>query len=91
MRCEQTFKQALWLWKGIWPEVNGMGESDDFGAAAGGATPANASNAQNDPIEIQDDEAAERSVGPEGPEGEVAQTPFGGSGLGAVHAANQSG
>jgi hypothetical protein len=27
LRCEQTFKQALWLWKGIWPDVNGMGES----------------------------------------------------------------
>lgn len=93
MRCEQTFKQALWLWRGIWPEVNGMGESDDFGAAVGGATPDNAGNAQqsNEPIEIQDNEAGETSVGPEGLEDDIAQTPYAGNGLGAVHAANQSG
>lgn len=105
LRCEQTFKQALWLWKGIWPEVNGMGESDDLASAAPmahSATPQSAgrdarpSNAQrnntnDEPIEIQDDESGERSVGPDGQDSDVAQTPFGGSGLGAVHAANQSG
>jgi hypothetical protein len=98
LRCEQTFKQALWLWKGIWPEVNGMGESDEFGAAAPpmepSATPQSAgrdarpSNTNAEPIEIQDDESGERSVGPDGHDSDVAQTPYGG--LGAVHAANQS-
>ena len=105
LRCEQTFKQALWLWKGIWPEVNDMGESDDLASTAPmgpSATPqpagrdARPSNAQrnntnDEPIEIQDDESGERSVGPDGQDSDVAQTPFGGSGLGAVHAANQSG
>ena len=106
LRCEQTFKQALWLWKGIWSEVNGMGESDDLASAApmqpsetpqsagGGARPSNAqrnNNTNDEPIEIRDDESGERSVGPDGQESDVAQTPYGGSGLGAVPAANQTG
>lgn len=108
LRCEQTFQQALWLWKGIWPEVNGMGESDDTGASTAphlgdhAATPQSAgrdarsnnaqnNNTNNDPIEIRDDESDERSVGPDGQDGDVAQTPYGGSGLGAVHAATRSG
>lgn len=106
LRCEQTFKQAMWLWKGIWPEVNGMGESDEFATAtqqmgpsatpqsAGrDARPSNAHrNSTNDePIEIRDDDSGERSVGPDGHDSDVAQTPYGGSGLGAVHAATQSG
>ncbi|GAB7322508.1 hypothetical protein MBLNU13_g03438t1 [Cladosporium sp. NU13] len=105
LRCEQTFKQALWLWKDIWPEVNGMGELDDQASAApiqpsatpqsagGAARPSNAQRniTNNEPIEIQDDESGERSVGPDGQDSDVAQTPYGGSRLGAVHAANQSG
>lgn len=104
-RCEQTFKQALWLWKGIWPEVNGIGESDDFGSAAPippSATPQSAgrdappsdpqrNKTNNEPIEIQDDDSGERIVGPDGQDSDVAQTPCGGSGLGVVHAANQAG
>ena len=27
--AEQVFSQILWLWKQIWPEVNGMGEEED--------------------------------------------------------------
>lgn len=82
-----------------------MGESDDLASTAPmgpSATPQSAgrdarpSNAQrnntnDEPIEIQDDESGERSVGPDGQDSDVAQTPFRGSGLGAVHAANQSG
>jgi hypothetical protein len=102
LRCEQTFKQALWLWKGIWPEVNGMGESDELGAAVqpmghtetpqAAGRDARTSNAHrhsttDEPIENQDDDSAGRSVGPDS---DVAQTPYGGSGLGPVHAATQS-
>lgn len=105
LRCEQTFKQALWLWKGIWPEVNGMVESDEASthqehlgqsatpqsankSAQPNSSPRNSMN--NEPIEIQDDEP-ERSVGPDSHDGDTAPTPYGGTGLGAVHAANQSG
>ena len=106
LRCEQTFKQALWLWKGIWPKVNGMGESDELGGAAPpmgqSATPQSAgrdappgnaqrNNTNDEPIEIHDDDSGERSVGPDGHDSDVAPTPYGGSGLGVVHAANQSG
>jgi hypothetical protein len=106
LRCEQTFKQALWLWKGIWPEVNDMGEPDEFGAAAPQMGPsgtpqsagrdARSSNAQksntnDEPIEIQDNESGERGVRPDGHDSDVAATPYGGSGLGAVHAATYSG
>lgn len=88
-RCEATFAQALWLWKGLWPEVNGMGESDEVGAARmpsgngappatpGAAAPASVArssgtqtnNTHEDPIEIQDDDSAEPSAGPEGVNG----------------------
>ena len=106
LRCEQTFKQALWLWKGIWPKVNCMGESDELGGAAPpmgqSATPQSAgrdappdnaqrNNTNDEPIEIQDDDSGERSVGPDGHDSDVAPTPYGGGGLGVVHAANQSG
>lgn len=102
VRCEQTFKQALWLWKGIWPEVNGMGESDDFSKPEPSATPQSAAkeggtnsaprnNTNDEPIEIQDEESGDRSVGPDGPDQDIAETPYGGTGLGAVHAANQRG
>jgi hypothetical protein len=102
VRCEQTFKQALWLWKGIWPEINGMGESDELPNVGPTATPQHQStearpdsvrrdSSKNAPIEIQDDEsAAEHSVGPESHDGDAAQMPYGGTGLGAVHHANQS-
>ena len=105
MRCEQTFKQAFWLWKGIWPEVNDMGELYDQASAAPiqpSATPQSASrgarpndaqrnNTNDEPIEIQDDESGERSIDPDSQDSDVAQTPNSGSGLGAVHAAKQSG
>lgn len=106
MRCEQTFKQALWLWKGIWPDVNGMGESEEFANATQqmgpAATPqrqsteagqdsARRDSSKNAPIDLQDDESAEHSVGPESHDGDAAQTPYGGTGLGVVHHANQSG
>ena len=94
VRCEQTFKQALWLWKGIWPETNGMGESDDLPNAApsaeGGPDSARRDSSKNAPIEIQDDESAEHSIGPESHDGDAARTPYGGTGLGVVHVANQS-
>lgn len=70
-RCEQTFRQALWLWKDIWPDVTGMGEADDIAArdrfalsrsasftgkaAAAGASRKESTN-HDDPIEVQDDE-----------------------------------
>jgi hypothetical protein len=106
LRCEQTFRQALWLWKGIWPEVNGMGESDELGAAARpmghSATRQSAGrdarpgkvqrhSTNQEPIEIHDDESGGRSVGPDGQDSDVAQTPYGGTELKAVQAAVQSG
>jgi len=101
VRCEQTFKQALWLWKGIWPDVNGMGESDDLSmgptatpqrqTTEAGPDSARRDSSKNAPIEIRDDDSAEHSVGPESHDGDAAQTPYGGTGLGAVHVANQSG
>lgn len=94
-RCEQTFKQALWLWKGIWPEVNGMGDFDELAQEsqppASAQTGAQRDNGTNgEPIEIPDDEeSGERSVGPDGDDAQAADTPYGGTGLGAVHASNR--
>lgn len=102
-RCEQTFKQALWLWKGIWPDVNGMGDSDELAAQGhqpGPITPAAGADrgvrtgsqrddsANGDAVEIPDDESRERGGGREGDDAQVADTPYDGTGLGAIHAEN---
>lgn len=82
-----------------------MGESDEISThqdhLGQSATPQSANKTaqpnnshrnsmNNEPIEIQDDEPGERSVGPDSHDGDAAPTPYGGTGLGAVHAANQA-
>ena len=97
-RCEATFKQVVWLWERIWPDVDGMGEEDELASESvrhptappsGSKSVAGPSGAQpsgtqtNEPIEIPDDMQDDDA------HGEVADSPYGGTGLGAVHAANQ--
>lgn len=109
-RCESVFKQIIWVWERIWPDVNGMGEEDELaierqnmGASAtpnsAGKQPVSA-NRQNgsgqrlsnagEPIEINDDEDGDRSGDQDAQGEESADSPYGGTGLGAVHAANQA-
>ena len=77
--CEVNFKQVAWLWRQIWPEVTGMGEEKDEG---GESEPENGEGENGDgPIEIEDEED----------DGLPAESPYGGTGLGAVDAANRAG
>ena len=84
--CELVFKQVIWLWKQMWPEVNGMGEDKDTAEDGDGTSraPANGNDA-NGPIEIDDDD----DDGGRDEDAPVADSPFGGTGLGAVAAANR--
>ena len=76
--CELVFKQVLWLWKQMWPEVTGMGEqdetADDDGAGAAGGNVRGESSGTNGPIEIPDDDEDEADDAP------TADSPFGGLG-----------
>jgi hypothetical protein len=94
VRCETLYQQTLFLWERIWPEVDGMGEEhgledgnasespaqQDRSGVAGpsGTNGAGPGNDKGDAIEIQDD--GEEDV----------NSPYGGTGLGAIAAANQS-
>lgn len=94
VRCETLYQQTLYLWERIWPEVDGMGEEhglEDGNASqspapqenggTGGPSGTNGTgpgNDKRDAIEIQDD--GEEDV----------NSPYGGTGLGAVAAANQT-
>jgi len=102
-RCETVFKQQLWLWARLWPEVNGMGEEEGLAAErerldhsttpVSGGKKANGASSNNneEPIEIQDDEEDNGSGNDQDAEAEDnPDTPYGGTGLGAVHAANQA-
>ena len=76
--CELNFRQVAWLWKQIWPEVTGMGEEKDDTGETGAA---NGDGENGDgPIEIEDEE-----------DEMPAESPYGGTGLGAVDAANRAG
>lgn len=76
--CEVNFRQVVWLWKQIWPEVTGMGEERDD---VDEPSPANGQGDNGDgPIEIDEDED----------EGMPAESPYGGTGLGVVDAANRA-
>ena len=83
--CELVFKQVVWLWKQMWPEVTGMGE--ETGDAEGEeSSQANGNGGANDgPIEIPDDDDAGRDE-----DAPAADSPYAGTGLGAVAAANQA-
>lgn len=106
-RCESVFKQQLWIWARLWPEVNGMGEEEGLaaererlnhsttpasgGKKANGANNNNNNNNNEEPVEIPDEE--EDNAGSGNDQDADAEdnplTPYGGTGLGAVHAANQ--
>lgn len=100
-RCEGAWKQVLWLWEKSWPEVDGMGEEDEsaadarFGSgvrARGGAGGARASTGVSErDAEAADDEddvveGGRRESG--ALVGDNYVSPYGGSGLQAVEAAN---
>lgn len=79
--CEINFRQVVWLWKQIWPEVTGMGEETD------GTVEPSAANGQggngDGPVEIEDEDDDD--------DGLPAESPYGGTGLGAIAAANRAG
>ncbi|KAF2773479.1 heme oxygenase-like protein [Teratosphaeria nubilosa] len=74
--CERVFKQVIYLWGGIWPDVDGMGEEDGL--------------EQND---HQQNGSADKAIeiGDDGdPDAEAAvDSPYGGTGLGAIVAHNR--
>jgi len=72
--CERRFVQAIAMWGQIWPEVDGMGEEDAGADADGNGT-------GEKPIEIDDDD-----VDADG----AADSPYGGTGLGAIEAHNRA-
>lgn len=82
--CEANFKQAVWLWKQVFPEVTGMGEENEP------TDPEEPSRANEDgdradgPIEIPDDGDDGRDE-----DAPTADSPFEGTGLGVVAAANR--
>ena len=92
--CEVVFKQVLWLWQQVWPDVTGMGEADDAAAvldadlvaaaSAAGSAPANGHAADEpvEPVDVPDDQH------PGGNDAAAADSPYGG--LGAVAAANRA-
>jgi hypothetical protein len=76
----------------MWPEVTGMGEQDETADDAAddddGAAAANVNGDGGDesgPIEVQDDDEAGRDE-----DAPTADSPFGGTGLGAIAAANRN-
>lgn len=105
IRCEGVFQQVVFLWERIWPEVNGMGEEEGVGedtpaespenqlrpqsgnhAAAASGSNGNTERRKTEAIEIDDDDDDEDDH----QDGTMdVSTPFGGTGLGAVAAANQ--
>ncbi|KAK4540069.1 hypothetical protein LTR36_009810 [Oleoguttula mirabilis] len=85
LACERVFKQAVWLWAQIWPEVDGMGEEDELANASPGQRRAEGAadgetngNGGDKPIEIDDDADADAT----------ADSPYGG--LGAIAAHNRA-
>lgn len=105
-RCEGAWKQVLWLWEKSWPDVDGMGEEDESataerfgssarGRSAGGAnTAAGASNSMapsDRDADATDDEVVEISRRESGMVGSPNYvSPYGGTGLQAVEAANHA-
>lgn len=89
--CERVFKQAVWLWSQVWPEVDGMGEEndldvepdspiepqDDATMAEGDASGGTNGNGAEKPVEREDEDAEA-----------TPDSPYGG--LGAIAAANRA-
>ncbi|KAK4504333.1 hypothetical protein PRZ48_005249 [Zasmidium cellare] len=104
-RCESQYQQIIFLWERIWPEVDGLGEEEDLadgdhdtshtaGRPQSGAGPSgtngNSAN-KSDPIEIGDDDDDDDGAdGNDDAPMDSVDSPYGGTGLGAVHAANQA-
>ena len=71
----------------MWPEVTGMGEQADGEGAAGNANGHIGEHGADGPIEIpdeDDEDDAERDD-----DAPAADSPYGGTGLGAIAAANR--
>lgn len=100
-RCESQFQQVLFLWERLWPEVDGLGEENELGDGHDTSRPQSGGNiagpsgtngnaTKTDPIEIGDDDDDNADGDHDAPM-ESVDSPYGGTGLGAVHAANQAG
>lgn len=103
-RCEGAWKQVLWLWEKSWPDVDGMGEEDESATVnrfGSGATRRSTGNAvagapgrgdERDAEAASDDddvvEVGRRESGLVGSPSYVS--PYGGTGLQAVEAANHA-
>ena len=77
LACERVFRQAVWLWSQIWPEVDGMGVGDEDELITG-AEDDTVGAVNEKPIEIDEDADADAN----------ADSPYGG--LGAIAAHNRA-
>lgn len=93
MACERSFRQSVWLWGQIWPDVSGTGEEDELTKAGADISPVvsktavteiSNGNASDRPLNIVDDDGGDDDA-----EGEI-NSPFAGTGLGAVQASNRA-
>lgn len=90
-RCEAVFRQVVWLWEMIWPDVDGMGQEDELGGKGSRRGTANQTptggrssngNTASRPLNIDDDDNDAPN--------EASDSPYGGTGLAAVVEANRS-
>lgn len=79
--CERVFRQAIWLWGQMWPEVDATGDDDDevMEEDKEGRDEVVNGGLNDKPIEIDDDAEGEATV----------DSPYGGTGLGAIAAHNR--
>lgn len=107
VRCELQYQQVVYLWERLWPEINGMGEENELdgnpaldnsqtagrpsssGMAGPSGTNGNTGHVDPKPIEVPDDDNEDNQDAPMDPNG--IDSPFDGTGLGAIAAANQVG
>lgn len=99
-RCELQYQQVVFLWERIWPEVNGMGEEEDLAdeeaspdrqrsnsmAGPSGTNGTQKTVTKADPIEIEDDD--DNNDRDDDAPTDMVDSPYGGTGLGAIAAAN---
>jgi len=98
-RCESAWMQVLWLWERSWPDVDGMGEEDESAtverlsgngirASASAAAPSASATGNGATVVIDDgDDDSDGVAQVRRPSGSY-DSPYGGSGLQAVEAAN---
>jgi hypothetical protein len=79
--CERRFRQAVSLWGQIWPDVDGMGEEEELADDTNASGPVNREDGANGdkPIEIDHEMDADGAM----------DSPYGGTGLGAIAAHNR--